>query len=540
MRQPPSGALTQFIAKSSQAIDSRLSVHAIGSRPMKLLSSFLCCRRSTICVVILAFLSSFAVAQNTPGDKPADPNAELLKEVTKLADKVATLEKRLSRYENDTSRRDSASSSTKLKTKFHGDEDVPASGPTEVASNPVAPVSANERDLFGLGYRSHAVLSIGAYGELKFGGQQASGGWKNGFDAGRVVLLPTLQVTDSIVFNAELEFEHGGIAQDDDDKLTGSVDVEQAYLDFKFNEYFNWRAPGVDVVPFGFINLFHEPTQFYSVQRPELDNGLIPTTWFEGSTSIYGKIVDNLNYQFQINTGLEDVGSKDGVPGDASPYEGGISGMEALGLARTPIGDFNQTKNAPGFALRLSYTPPFAPGLSGSSSAFFTSNVTPRGAFGDDGRALGHSSVTMLDSELRYRVPHTGLELRGEAVDVIIGSPGNLRANNDGDPENNVGKHLWGYSLEAAYHVDLSGHVRNGWEIVPFYRYTYENLQTGGFSGIDDNLPTGQGQRRFHTLGVAVFPTPQIVLKLDYQFALDNAPDSPRADHLLGAVGFFF
>jgi hypothetical protein len=354
------------------------------------------------------------------------------------------------------------------------------------------------------------------------------------------VLLPTLQVTDSITFNAELEFEHGGIAQDDDDKLTGSVDVEQAYLDFKFNEYFNWRAPGVDVVPFGFINLFHEPTQFYSVQRPELDNGLIPTTWFEGSTSIYGKIVNNLNYQFQINTGLEDVGSKDGVPDDRSPYEGGISGMEALGLARTPIGDFNQTKNAPGFALRLSYTPPFAPGLSGSSSAFFTSNITPRGAFGDDGRALGDSSVTMLDSELRYRIPHTGLELRGEVVDVIIGSPGNLRANNDGDPENNVGEHLWGYSLEAAYHIDLSGHVRNGWEIVPFYRFTYENLQTSGFSGIDDNLPTGQGKRRFHTLGVAVFPTPQIVLKLDYQFALDDAPDSPRADHFLGAVGFFF
>jgi hypothetical protein len=75
---------------------------------------------------------------------------------------------------------------------------------------------------------------------------------------------------------------------------------------------------------------------------------------------------------------------------------------------------------------------------------------------------------------------------------------------------------------------------------VPFYRYTYENLQTGGFAGIDENLPTGQGQRQFHTLGMALFPTPQVVLKIDYQFALDNAPDSPRADHLLGAVGFFF
>jgi hypothetical protein len=493
-----------------------------------------------VCAAAAVLFAPFASAHNTESDNQAVTNAQLLTEMKALAEKVATLEKRLSRYENDSRRRVSTSDDAKLKTKFQSNEDIPASGPKDVASDAPAIALRNERDLFGLGYRSRAVLSLGAYGELKFGGQETSDGWRNGFDAGRIVLLPTLQVTDSITFNAELEFEHGGIADDADDKLSGAIEVEQAYVDFKFNDYFNWRAPGVDVVPFGFINLFHEPTQFYSVDRPELYNGLIPSTWFEGSTSAYGKIVDNLNYQFQINTGLEDLGENGGVPAPGTPYEGGISGIEALALARTPIGDFNQSKNAPGFTLRLSYTPPFAPGLSGSSSVFYTSNVTPRGAFADDGQPLGHSSATMLDTELRYRIPRTGLELRGEVVDVVIGSTANLRANNDGDPENNVGQHLWGYSLEAAYHIDLSSHIRNGWEIVPFYRFTYQNLQTGGFSGIDDNLPTGQGQRRFHTLGVAVFPTPQVVLKLDYQFALDDAPDSPRADHFLGAVGFFF
>ena len=174
---------------------------------------------------------------------------------------------------------------------------MPSENSSAVSTNEM--VSSSTQPLFGLGYRSHAILSIGAYGELKFGGQDAPGGWKDGFDAGRIVLLPTFQVTDNIIFNAEIEFEHGGIAEDADDKLTGSVELEQAYIDFRFNEHFNWCAPGVDVVPFGLIHLFHEPTQFYSVQRPELDNGLIPTTWFEGSSSIYGKIVDNLNYQFR-------------------------------------------------------------------------------------------------------------------------------------------------------------------------------------------------------------------------------------------------
>ena len=315
----------------------------------------------TVCCAIVAVIN-FSFAESS--DQQTTANAELLKEMKALEAKVASLEKRLERYENGDIRSEkTATASTKTKSSDKAtvirNENNAVVTAEEITSSPGKP-------LFGLGYRSHAVLSIGAYGELKFGGHEASGGWKDGFDAQRIVLLPTYQITDNIIFNAEIEFEHGGIADDADDKLTGAVELEQAYVDFLFNEHFNWRSPGVDVVPFGFINLFHEPTQFYSVNRPELDDGLIPTTWFEGSTSIYGKIVNNLNYQFQINTGLEDIAQNGGVPDDGSFYEGGITGTEALGLARTPIGDFNQTKNAPGFALRLSYTPPFLPGLNES------------------------------------------------------------------------------------------------------------------------------------------------------------------------------
>ena len=489
-------------------------------------------RRLALAASAILFCQSFGAFAASPPEPAAQPdNAAILKKVEELEAKVQTLETRLSKYENAPPAPSSPLDRSVL-TENLALENSPS------AETAATPQLDTRPALFGLGYRSNAILSIGAYGELKYGAQQTPEGWRHGFDSGRVVLLPTFQITDNIVFNAEIEFEHGGIAVDADDKLTGSVELEQAYIDFRFNQYFNWRAPGVDVVPFGYINLFHEPTQFYSVQRPELDNGLIPTTWFEGSTSLYGKIVDNLNYQLQVNTGLEDIGRNGGVPD--GPYDPGISGTEALGLARTPIGDFNQAKNALGYALRFSYTPPFVPGLAGSTSVFYTPNVTPRNAHSDNGGALGHSSVTMLDTELRYRVPKTGFEFRGEFVDVFLGSPGNLRANNDSDPADNVGDNMWGFSLEAAYHWDLKPRFKNGWELVPFYRYTFENLQTGGFAGRDENRPTGQGKRQFHTFGFAVFPTPQLVLKLDYQFALDDAPDSPKSDHFLGAVGFFF
>lgn len=406
---------------------------------------------------------------------------------------------------------------------------------------------ALDPDLFGLTYRSKDALKLGAYGEVRFGSQDTDRGSKNGFDATRIVLLGTYAFTDDILFNTEIEFEHGGIAKDEDDKLDGAVEVEQVFVDFKFNDYINWRAPGVDIVPVGYIGLFHEPTQFYSTERPELYQGLIPATWFEGASSVYGQVTEGLTYQFQVSTGLEDAGTTapdgDGdVPEEG--YEAGISGTEALGLSRASISDRKQLGNNLGYALRVAYSPLAIPGLAGSSSVYYTPNTTPRGGFGTnaDGTSfrLGKSDLTMLDTELRYRMPKTGLELRGEYVQTFFGNTQNLRANNDTDPTNNVGDSMYGYSIESAYHLDVSSYVRNGWELVPFYRFTEERLQTGGFAGRDDDSPTGAGKQQFHTAGVALFPTPKLVLKVDYRWAVDSAPNSPNSDHFFGAVGYLF
>jgi hypothetical protein len=56
------------------------------------------------------------------------------------------------------------------------------------------PTPANE-DLLGVAPSPLPGLKIGAYGELRFGGQQnpdANGQWQTGFDAARLVLLPTI------------------------------------------------------------------------------------------------------------------------------------------------------------------------------------------------------------------------------------------------------------------------------------------------------------------------------------------------------------
>jgi hypothetical protein len=423
---------------------------------------------------------------------------------------------------------------------------------------PATPANATpgNKGILGVVDSPVAGLSIGAYGEIKYGAMQnpaANGQWQNGFDAHRLVLLPTYAITDNIIFNAEIEFEHAGSGFDADDKLHGTAEIEQIFVDFKIVDQLNWRAPGIDLVPIGYINQHHEPTQFYSVNRPPLYNGLIPSTWKAPASSFFGTITDGVNYQLQVSSSLEDFGddfalrtAANTVPLFPTPYAAGIDGLTGLAFSLPVRGDFRQLSNDLAYAGKLDFTPASLPGLGWSVSAYYTPSTTPRLAHDDFGNPLGRSSLTMFDAEFRYRIPKTWVELRGEYVRVSFGNPVNLRANNDSDPTNNVGKFMYGYSGEVAFHIPLGTILSSEWKAVPFYRYTYQNLQTCGYgqpSGIaaaDLCLPTGAGQTRFQDFGVAVFPSPKIVLKATYQRVRNNNPLGAQSDSILGGVGFFF
>jgi hypothetical protein len=51
---------------------------------------------------------------------------------------------------------------------------------------------------------------------------------------------------------------------------------------------------------------------------------------------------------------------------------------------------------------------------------------------------------------------------------------------------------------------------------------------------------TGSGDMTFHDIGVAVFPNPSLVLKLNYTKALDHSATGPMADKVLGGVGWLW
>jgi hypothetical protein len=487
--------------------------------------------------------------------KPAVPPGKVAPATNKTADPCAPL---------PATQTAKATPSSSLLPPLPPGGSAPATPPVEQQLLPPLPggpatdagTTTGKKGILGVADSPVAGLSIGAYGEFKYGSLQnpaANGQWQNGADAHRLVLLPTYAITPNIIFNAEIEFEHAGTGFDADDKLHGTAEIEQIFVDFKIVDQFNWRSPGIDLIPIGYINQHHEPTQFYSVNRPPLYNGLIPSTWKAPASSFFGTITDGVNYQVQVSSSLEDFGDDFALRTDANtvppfptPYGPGISGLAGLAFSLPVRGDFRQLSNDLAYAGKLDFTPPSVPGLGWSLSIYYTPNTTPRLAHDDFGNLLGRSSLTMFDAEFRYRIPKTWLEFRGEYVRAIVGSPINLRANNDGDPTNNVGRYMYGYYGEIAMHIPLGTILNSEWKAVPFYRYTYQNLQSCGYgipaglAGIDFCLPTGAGQTRFQDFGVAVFPSPKVVLKATYQRVRNNDPAGANADSILGGVGFFF
>lgn len=372
-------------------------------------------------------------------------------------------------------------------------------------------------------------LSMGFYGEAKYRFPQSGA---NAFDPHRFVLTPSYAINDWIVFNSELEFEHGGIDETSGttgngtqrSRFDGEIELEQFYVDLLLNPHFNIRSLGIDLVPVGRINKYHEPTTFYSTERPELYREIIPSTWFEPSAGVFGKIVDGLDYQLMISSGLEDA-----ISGSTSV---GINASGGMRGARPRVRRADENNLA--YSGRLHFN-----GIQGldASSSFYVTQVK-----GFEG---GRSTVALFDVEAAYRVPKTGLEVRGDFAYWHIDSPQNLLANNNGSATDDVGKRMFGWYLEAAYHFWPEAFKKgkaSEMDLVPFIRFSQIVTQDDMVSGTE--LDNGTTNKDFLTAGVAWLLNPNFVLKADYRRNLDGTASTERSDanqdyFQLGAGVFF-
>ena len=331
-------------------------------------------------------------------------------------------------------------------------------------------------------------LSIGGYGEVVYANQLDRRGDTS--DMFRLVLYVGYRFTDRLVFNSEVEYEHGGV----------ETAVEFAYLDYRFSDALQVRVGNV-LVPVGMVNELHEPPFFHGVFRPDLERNLIPATWNENGVGLHGQ-VGPVRYQAYLLNGL-----------DAS--DNTLSEGSWLRNARTGGSESRAETVAGVLALSIDLGPATVGG-----SVY-------RGRAGQ-GEAGVDADVTLAEA-------HGRLAWRGLGVKAIY-AVGTLSDAAALTASGVLGSRVRGGYLEASYDVMRLVSAGSDASVEPFLRYQAYDL--------NDQVPDGltaspAAEVTTWTAGVTFKPVSTVVFKADWQRRETAAPGS-AADQVNVGAGFVF
>jgi len=142
-------------------------------------------------------------------------------------------------------------------------------------------------------------LTFGGYVDVEYshrndGGKSAA----SDFDQHRFIFDVSADLGPRMKFVSELEFEHAG----------SEIGMEQAYLDYKFNDSIGARAGSI-LVPVGRFNFLHDSPLRELTERPKVNRIIVPTTWFDIGAGLFGEGGSNkypLSWELYVMNGLQD------------------------------------------------------------------------------------------------------------------------------------------------------------------------------------------------------------------------------------------
>jgi hypothetical protein len=149
-------------------------------------------------------------------------------------------------------------------------------------------------------------FSIGGYGELHYNRAQTGDEEATAtLDFHRFIIYYGYNWTEKWSFKSEVELEHNFVADGE-----GELELEQAFVNYH-TEKFGLQA-GVILPSVGLINEYHEPPLFVSVERPEYNKYVIPTTWFGNGFAVYGFML-GFNWRVALMEDMEGEGIGAGI-----------------------------------------------------------------------------------------------------------------------------------------------------------------------------------------------------------------------------------
>ena len=320
-------------------------------------------------------------------------------------------------------------------------------------------------------------LHFGGYADFHYNGTTQQGK-KNKMDFHRLAIGFTYRFTDWIIFEAEIDFEHGG----------QEIELEFANVNLQFYDPLN-ASIGALLMPVGFLNQHHEPILYYSVERPYVDKYVIPTTWTEGGLGIYGSYDSVLRYQLYMVGGLNaekftaSSGIRKGRGGAANAFAEDFAGVA-----------------------RVAYSG--VPGLHLGVSGYF-------GGASQGVPGLSGVTVGIVEGDARYRWKQ--FELRGVVASNFISDTEKIFA----ETGQAVGKTIFGWYVEADCHAG-EWFLPGGMDLVFFGRYEQFDTQESMAPGLTAD-PVND--RHVTTFGMAYYPIPRLAFKVDGEYWKNGADE---------------
>jgi hypothetical protein len=351
-------------------------------------------------------------------------------------------------------------------------------------------------NLAGQMLSSDKKLNIGGYAQIDYNQPFGNQTFQNGtLDMHRLVLLFGYRFTSKLSFVTEIEIEH-----------VKEVYVEQAFINYAFNTYVNFRG-GMVLIPMGIINEYHEPPTYNGVERPLIDKYIAPTTWREIGAGVTGSIPEvSLRYQAYVVNGFKSY-----VDGESF-----LNGKNGLRGGRQK--GFESIIVFPNFAGRVEYYGVL--GLNIGLSAYFgkTESTQYNGLQRDDlpGIAIADSSivsVSMGGIDIRYNRKGFGARAQFYYAGLSNSDQYNYFTTTDGIP-NNLGSSMYGYYLEFAYNVFYPVKKING-KLIPFIRYSNYDTQA---TVADCLIKDDSFNKTVITTGLGYWFMSQVAVKTDVQF----------------------
>ena len=382
-----------------------------------------------------------------------------------------------------------------------------------------AVVNPSERGAFGMApaagkvYTINQGVSIGGYGEVLYQGY--AGTKENGdasgktakLDAYRGIIYVGYKFNDKVLFNSEIEIEHGSTG------LAGSASLEFAYLDYKLTDNFGLRA-GLLLVPVGITNEVHEPPVWLGTIRPRSENKIIPTTWRESGFGFFGE-TDAFSYRAYLVNSLDGIGG--GSAGSKGFSSSGLRGGRQKG-SKAIAENFSAVG-------RIDYTG--TPGLMIGTSLY----TGDQGHNSDlNGREVS-IGTTIWEGHIKYQ--GRGFDIQALTALASVDNADKLNEMKGLTGSGSVGEKMSGWYAQLGYDLLFSSASEQA--LLPYVRYEAVNTQVDVPSGYSSS-----GSKDFNvtTIGLAWKPIGNTVLKTDYE--IHSNASSSGINQFNVAIGWLF